>query len=398
MKSFFASLLESFKKILPANWQQIVGWAVLTAAVWLASTLGFKSDYKPPFPVPIFDEDLGWVPMPDEVDKVARDQPFYSFDQTPAGQIKDDLPKFVYLWKAYHKLKGVNPPSENQNPVGSCVAFGTCIAVERTMQVQIAFDGKAEEFKPLSREVVYAGSRVEVGGGRLRGDGSVGAWAAKFVKDWGVISREVHGKYDLTKYDPARCRAWGNSGVPNDLEPLAKEHPVQEITLIKTWDQAKKALAQGYGIAVCSGQGFEGPRDSRGVKKPRGSWAHCMAIDGYHIDADGKEYAHIENSWGEKPGEGPVGWGDPPTSGFWIEASVCTRMIEARDCWAFSAVKGFPAKNIDWFVDAGPRVPRSLYAQLMNPVLDRAPSQGANDALDSLFGLSRQPGLAGLGR
>jgi hypothetical protein len=257
----------------------------------------------------------------------------------------------VYLWDAYRKLHGTVPPPQNQNPVGSCVSFGTSRAVERTMAVQIALRRRPEEFYPIVEEVVYAGSRVEVGGGRIKGDGSVGAWAAKFVKGWGVVKRGKHLSYDLTTYDPDRCRSWGRSGVPDDLEAVAREHPVKDVTQVKDWTQAKSALASGYGIAICSNTGFQGmKRDSRGVLEPRGAWAHCMCCDGYHTEPDGSEYGHIENSWGASAHTGPVGWGEPSTAGFWVRSAVVDRMLKQDDSWAFADVRGFPARTIDWFV------------------------------------------------
>lgn len=168
------------------------------------------------------------------------------------------------------------------------------------------------ELRDIAEEVTYAGSRVEVGGGRLRGgDGSVGAWAAQFVQKYGVVSREVHGQYDLTKYSESRARSWGNSGVPDDLELVARQHSVRDITLVKTWADAKRALSQGYGIAICSDQGFAMQRDSRGVAAPKGRWAHCMCLDGYHIDESGNEFGHIENSWGGEYPYRPCGLGHP---------------------------------------------------------------------------------------
>ena len=374
MAELWQKFLVQLKKMLPSNWQQICLW-LATALLSLAlGALGFKSDIPAP-PLPIWDptESQGWIADPDAVDAVARQQPFYTFAGTPAGQAEDPLPKAVYLWQAEKKITGANPKGKDQGKIGSCVSFGTNNAIRRTMAVQIAVFRAPEELKDIAEEVTYAGSRVEIGKGRVRGDGSVGAWAAEFVKTYGVVSRDVHGKHDLRVYDVNRCRTWGNSGVPDELEAVAREHPVKEITLVTSWAEAKRCLANGYGISVCSGQGFNGKRDGRGVKQPSGSWAHCMCLDGYHIDDDGREYGHIENSWGERPEEGPVGWGDPPTSGFWAEASVIDRMLKARDSWAFSAVKGFPARQIDWFVHNGGAERESLYAQLMNPVIDRTP-------------------------
>lgn len=365
------------KSLLPQNWAQFLGWAIVASACAIAGYLGYDKVNPPPPPIPFWQDACGWISDPEAVEEVLREQPFKSFDQTPAGQSKEPLPKFVYLWHAERKITGKPALSKNQLSVGSCVSFGTNNAIRRTMAVQIAIFNAPEELKDICEEVTYAGSRVEIGGGRIGGDGSVGAWAAKFVKEYGVVSREVHGAHDLTRYDTTRCRAWGRTGVPAELETIAREHPVKDITLVTTWEQAKKALANGYGLAVCSNQGFESKRDANGVKQPRGNWAHCMCIDGYHITDDGKEYAHIDNSWGLRDDEGPVGWGEPSTSGFWIEARVCEQMLRAKDTWAFSAVRGFPAQQIDWFVLAprGAREDGTLYARLMNPVSECRPNR-----------------------
>jgi len=374
LKLILALVWAQISKAIPKNWQQYIGYFLVFGATWAAAKLGYDVPTPMP-PIPIWEpgaDDMGWVPDPDAVKEVQDQLDFPSFKQTPAGQADDPLPKSVYLWHAEKKILG-SVLMKNQLSVGSCVSFGTNNAIRRTMAVQIAINKLPEELKDICEEVTYAGSRVEIGGGRLRGDGSVGAWAAKFVKDYGVVAREVHGKHDLTKYDPARCRSWGSKGVPDDLEPIARQHPVKDITLVQTWAEAKKALASGYGIAICSNQGFSMSRDSRGVSQARGSWAHCMCLDGYHTDEDGKEYGHITNSWGDKAHTGPVGWGDPGTDGFWAEARVVEGMLRQKDSWAFSSVKGFPARQIDWFVKAdGKSENRTLYARLFNPVPERS--------------------------
>lgn len=309
--------------------------------------VGPENHVDPNEPRPVYR--TGWVNNPEMVAQVAAGEQFKVFSDTPAGKLVEAIPDHIYLWKNYELLFARPPPSKDQNPIGSCVSFGTNTAVERSMAYEIAVLKKPFKFKFICEEVTYAGSRVEVGGGRISGDGSVGAWAAKFVKEWGVVAREptADGKYDLTKYDPQRCRDWGRRGVPDDLEPLAREHPVQGITQIKDWEEAKLALAQGYGIAICSNQGFAMQRDAKGICRPSGSWAHCMALDGYHIEG-GTEYGHIENSWGANAHTGPVGWGSPPPSGFWADSRTIDRMLKQGDSWAFSTVKGFPARKIIW--------------------------------------------------
>lgn len=294
----------------------------------------------------------GWVSDPDAVDQIVAMQPFATFSDTEAGQMMplSALPDNVYLWDAAKKILGHLLPSRNQGQVGSCVAFGCCRAIEYTMLCEIAA-GEAEEFRDLCTEVNYGGGRVEVGKGRLgRGDGSIGAWAAEFAKKWGVIDRGVYGKYDLTQYNEDRCRSYGASGVPDDLEPEVRKFPVAMITLVTTVDEAKKALSAGYGISVASGQGFRMARDTNGVCAAVGNWAHQMCICGY-ATIDSKLYFRIDNSWGASAHTGPTGPGSPGPEGFYAAESVVARMLAQKDSFAYSGVNGFKPKNIiDWFV------------------------------------------------
>jgi hypothetical protein len=120
---------------------------------------------------------FGWVDDPGAVAGIVRQQTFASASATLPGQMASgELPKEVFLWRAYRELYDENPPATNQGQVGSCVGFGTCNAIRRTMAMEV-YQGEYEEFADIAEEIVYGGSRVEVGGGQLgRGDGSVGAW------------------------------------------------------------------------------------------------------------------------------------------------------------------------------------------------------------------------------
>lgn len=325
----------------------ILRFALAAAAIAAGFAVGYVSTrHAPPSAEPPFGA-MGWHDDPVAVEHVVATTRRLAFSATPAGQVAAELPKAVYLWEAHRRITGQNPQPRDQGDVGSCVSQGTSRAIERTMAAQI-LAGQPFELLDLVEEAIYGGSRVEVGGGRIRGDGSVGAWAAEFVRRWGVVSRGVHGRYDLTRYSVPLCKEWGSRGVPDEIEEIARRHPVRDTARVTTWAEAKRAIAQGHGIAVCSSQGFERQRDARGVCRPRGVWYHCMAIDGYHVDVDGREYGRIENSWGPDYHVGPVGWGNPNTGGFWAESSVIERMLKQGDSWAFSAVEGFPAKAINW--------------------------------------------------
>lgn len=274
------------------------------------------------------------------------------FNGTPAGRaILGD--EDVYLWEAVRKAASLPPdqyPNIDQGSVGSCVGAGSKHAVDTLQAVQIV-NGTRAEWKPVSVEVIYAGSRVEIGGGRIRGDGSVGAWAAKWLSTYGVVPMEKIGDHDLTTYSASRARSWGRSGVPNDLEPTAKEHPVKGTALVQTWADVKRAIHQGYPVIVCSGQGFTMDRDKDGFASPQGSWNHCMAIIG--VRGGKRPGAFILNSWGNRAHTGPRFPATAPEAGFWADADVVERMVRQGDSFAFSDVAGFPSRKLpNWWVKA----------------------------------------------
>lgn len=362
---------------LDRNWKwlgillAVVGWAV--AAIQAVQ----RGDPIPPPPVlvdnrheaPELDppaagaapfNTTGWVNDPDEVAAVSATLPVKVFGDTPAGAIQE-IPAAVYGWKAFEKL-GLKAPIKNQGNVGSCVGHGTNTAAEYTLADEIARRrGSAGEWARFAEEATYGFSRVDIGGGRIRGDGSVGAWAAKAETQLGNVPRKPYPSRDLTTYSESLCREWGGRGVPAEFHAVAAQYRVKSFVQVKVWEEAKAALAQGYYVAVCSNQGFSMRRDENGICRPSGSWAHCMALTGYHTE-NRREYGHITNSWGPTAHTGPVGWGDPPTDGFWADASVIDRMLRQGDSWAFSGVIGFPRRApLDWLIHA-PRRPLDLVA------------------------------------
>ena len=290
-----------------------------------------------------WDNGMGWVPNLSEVMATCKrlPTPFFS-DVGPRGP----LPNRMFLWEACRSVTGDLLPPRHQGSVGSCVGFGFAAAVDHLACVEI-YNGEAEEFQAAAPEMIYAGSRFEVGHGRLgSGDGSIGAWAAEWLNKWGVIPRGKYDTIDLRKYKESQCRHFGYVGVPDSLEPKAKEHPVKSVAMVRTAGEACTALANGYPIAVCSNQGFDARRDNDGFAAPTQRWAHCMAIVGYQ---KGKRPGfYIVNSWGTSYHTGPTGAGDPSEAGFWADASVVENMLAQNDSWALSGLNGFPARDLVW--------------------------------------------------
>lgn len=293
-------------------------------------------------------DNYGWHKDPKEVALVQSRLTDPMFLTSICSRSSNDIPDFVYLWKAAEQVLGAKLPGRNQGQVGSCVSFGTAAAIEHSMLAEIVL-GDLEEFKPLCQEEIYGGSRVTIGGGQLRGDGSVGAWAAEYVNKYGILARGKYGSINCEKYDEEMCRLWGKKGVPNELLPEIKLHPVKTTSLVRNFTEAKKALASGYGISVCSNQGFDGmDRDANGFATPRGEWGHCMALIGYQTGS--RPGGFILNSWGDNSHTGPSGAGDPPSAGFWVDSKIIDRMLGEQDSWAFSCVEGFPIRKLHFLI------------------------------------------------
>lgn len=304
----------------------------------------------------------GWEYTPKEVEKVLStlDTPllsgapraFLAVGDNPVDTVFMDAEEIVFnqLLEAW-----------NQKRVGSCVAFASGRGAQDRFLIQIAQKKKPEILSAqVAPEPIYWGSRVEVGGGRLgRGDGSVGAWAAKWLTDWGVLLRLIYrtsgGTCDLTEYSEERCREFGYKGCPDFLEPEAKLHPVEDISLVDTEQALIAALCNWCPVVPCSNYGFDSPRDkTTGVCRRAGSWGHAMVFRGIVILKGGRVCVILQNSWGDNLGgtlrvtlaSGRVI--TLPTGCCLIDLADAVGMCRQGDTFAYNAAKGWKKPKISF--------------------------------------------------
>lgn len=351
-----------WKAIIAKNWQGVVGWIAVAAVTTLLNHFFFKTDPlpTPAPPDPIFQGSFGWH-EPSKEDKAAAlaSPGVFQFDQTEAfkADAVGDADGNAFLWNIAAKGFGTIIPTLDQGQVGSCVGNGAAQAVNYVIAIQAALNrGPPIDGKVLiPAEVAYGGGRVNANGGRapLLGDGSNGSWQAKFLSDptGGICSRGVYGPYDVTKYSESACRTLGRTGIKGELLAACNKNNVS-TALLKTADELKIGLLQGYTAFICSDVGFAGQssRDKDGFLRARGSWPHCMCVLGYRKD---KNAFFILNSWGDNWVSGPTGPGNPPPGGFWCDYATMERIIGQGDSYLVSAVKGFPRKKLnpdDWLV------------------------------------------------
>lgn len=307
--------------------------------------------------------DFGWTPpTPEQVAAAIDPEQTDQFRDTPAGKaVMGD--EDVFLWKALTGMGPRGPPWVNQKDVGCCVGCGFAHGCDVLLAVQAARN-PFSEWRKVSVEAIYAGSRNEIGGGQIRGDGSIGQWAAKYLTDYGAAEAKAYQTVDLTEFSPARAREMGRSGarLPADVVTAAKANPVKGTALVRSWDDVARALRQGYPVAVCSNVGFSGmTRDKDGFVRASGSWAHCMCF--IAVRGGSRPGAFCLNSWGESAHGGPRWPADAPPNGFWVDSATVDRMVRQADSYALADAPGFPSRRLpDWFIHAQPARPFAVFA------------------------------------
>jgi hypothetical protein len=265
----------------------------------------------------------------------------------------DGRNKQISLIKHYERVtkKKFQP---NFQEIGDCCGEAGTMGAQVLAATQIDLHKKNEEWKgPFSVEFTYASSRVEVGGGRIRRvDGSTGAWTSESMRRIGLLRREKYGQYDLRNYRPDLGRAWGRSGVgvPDELEKIAKEHPIKTVALVSSWDEACDCIANGFPVLLCSSVGYNQKTDKDGFLRHMGIiWYHAMLLAG--IDTVSRRQGGlIVNSWGTDWLSGPQHALGTPAGCFWADAQNIEAAIREGDSFALSNFAGFPRRNLDYLL------------------------------------------------
>lgn len=315
--------------------------AGVSGAAW---TLTPRADSVPSVPI----EKLGLA-----VDHAARSEVIAAalpkFRLVGDAAADDNTKKNVRLWDAVIQLRGEHLPNVPQE-IGDCVSFGAANAVNYLQAVQIVRGLPAdEELHPAYQPWIYGVSRVDVGakhGSHFRGDGSVGAYAAEGLNQYGCLRSD----YDnVPPYSGAIAKEWGDKGPPQWAKDAAKPYLVQTVAQVKSAAEVRDAICNGFPVTIASG--WWGTTDipvvnGRRVARRTQSWGHQQCLLAYDGSQKGEPLFYCLNSWGPKAHPDPM-QGEPP-GGYWIRSSDVDRICKEGDSWAFSAFDGFPAKGPNW--------------------------------------------------
>ena len=250
-----------------------------------------------------------------------------------SGEGKLSLP-----YKSLLKFDKGFGPSERQT-TGDCVSHSTRNAIDLTRAVEIDVKKEPESFLTRSATEGIYQSR-----GHKRQGMSCSVAARYAHQKGGILLRKNYGSIDLSVYN---SKIGANHLIPMEIYvDEANKHRVKTVSMITTIEEARDALANGYGISVCSGYGFSSRRDVNGIAKRGKGWSHAMA---WIACADTRKVHRetlflVQNSWG-RWNSGPKTHGQPDGS-FWIRESDARAMLASRGSWVFSDVNGFPAREL----------------------------------------------------
>lgn len=352
-------------------------WLAVALLLGLATAAIVAGLGRGPSPAGFLDDDnFGYRPDPQGVERFLAELPQPLFRQAGEETVREakGVDTFLYrsAYKAHQALYG-RPWVVERQGIGDCVSWGWAHGVWIAQSVDWETGRLAQPPPFPSTEAIYGGSRVEARGRSGDGsspvggwsDGSYGAAAARWVRDWGVVYRERFDRYDLSKYSADRAKQWGaygcgGQGDGGKLDAVAKKHPAQHVALVTTWAEAAAAIEAGFPIPVASMQGFASVADANGYAAASGSWAHemCFIAVRYAKNGSPSDALLCLNSWGPRwityRGKFPA---DQPDGSFWVRRETVESMLRAKDSFAVGSVAGFGWRDLhngDWLAPAPP--------------------------------------------
>lgn len=301
-------------------------------------------------------EDFNYGYRPDPVGTKAflqeLDRPLFSDAGEDVIKKSKGVDTFLYrpAVEGFRELYGKEWVVEKQG-IGDCVSWAWAHSAWIASSVDWSEGEIGEPPAFPCTEAIYGGSRCEARGRDYAGfsDGSYGAAAARWLKDWGVLSRGQYEDFDLREYSSKRAKDWGAYGAGGKgntyIDDLAKKHPATAVALVTSFEEAAAAIESGFPVAVCSGQGFSKSRDAQGFCRPQGSWAHAMCF--CSVRYGDRPGLLCLNSWGPNWVDGPRWPEDMPEGSFWVDKETVNKMLgRYEDSFAVGGVTGFKWRDL----------------------------------------------------
>jgi hypothetical protein len=152
------------------------------------------------------------------------------------------------------------------------------------------------------------------------------------------------GTIDLSIYSPGLSGSWGRRGTPAWLNAQAAANKALRVYPVRSSDEARDAVASGFGLVRCGSDGYSSTRNQDGVSDPDGVWHHAIAI----MAVDDTQWAHDQyggplwlhwHNWGKWNSGGKRH--EQPDGTWWVRSRFFTRWISDGSVWAVASVRGY---------------------------------------------------------
>lgn len=305
----------------------------------------------------------GWIPPQERtyemiaVDEAVKDL-MPAFSDVNKG---DDLPNEVLLCDL--EMKATGSIIQCRQWSGSCVGTAAAKAYFQASAGDAVHRGDNEQVKFCFPYATYGMGR-KLGGMNRTGEGSFGTAQARAVKEWGMLPgddnrlpqpNESSLKGGWLSYSERTEIEWSypNNWPINELELRkdANQFQILDTAQVRSADEVRKALSQGYGVTLASMFGTRNEKVSDGylIGDWNDRWAHQMSCGGYSTSDKHGVLFWIQNQWGsaahpacpKMKAKGVVG-------GFWIAERNMAEIVRTGEVFIHSNTEGFPVRRYDW--------------------------------------------------
>ena len=300
---------------------------------------------------------FGWSPPSQEQKALSKDNQ-YTQQLQELVKYNDDSDALIYRF-LYKALKDSNQLTQeeldsgrlnslDQGQYGFCVAYSGALCIDIVSACDIYVRHENERWVTRAHPIAIYG----LGRNDNRGnyDGSSGSWQTEAYNKYGTLFRLKYESYDLLSLtDGSVGRQWAARGMPEELLKQAIDHKIIACSLIKTIDEAKAAIQNGYPITICAAASYGNKRNTQGFISLSGkNWNHSMTVTAYRAKTSGNEGFLIQNSWNNDWCGGGIYPEDQPHGSFWVTPKDLLFHLNQDDSYAIAGYNGFKKRNLKW--------------------------------------------------
>lgn len=308
---------------------------------------------------------IGCMPDPEGAEECEAQEDGVFADAAHKYGIADSgAGKLILAYDTVWKVSGRNDwfHGSKSQPTGDCVSRSNSHALITSLACSV-YNGKGS-WPEIPESLYQTGMPFSPTGTYWLKHGGVSGWscsaaAARSKDGIGIVVAKPYSNPNIgnlltpQEYKTSSIGKYTRSGPPSDVVADLDDHKAVSYSRIRSFEEIRDALANGYGVSSCGGQGFSKTRDANGVSRRSGHWSHAMA----YVGTDDTKWAHdnyggplvlVLNSWGvswihgPRKVQGKDDYPEIPKGSFWARWSE----VQGRDCYTFSAVNGFPPQKL----------------------------------------------------